>query len=304
MSQHDFNIANQTASNARADINNALSALASLSSGSSAPSTTYANMLWYDTGTNILKMRSEADDAWISISYMDQSGNNLRILDNTQVTNTSGTQTGLLGDQTQATWETGTGTTESLVSPAKIKAAIDALGISESDLSFGTEFVQTIVPSSGSFLDITLPDTTKFSSVTIEFHNVVHSGSGGRALGIRFSTDGGSTFKEAADDYSGSNVLGSLGLAKAIGLTGSSSNDSSYGVCGEVNIYDYDSSSQRVQVKGDLIYDDTSSGAMSRSSDFGRVVDPGPYNTIRFLWEAEPNFRSQGRVIVRGHRKN
>lgn len=303
MSQHDFNIANQTASNARADINNALSALATLSSGSSAPSTTYANMLWYDTGNNILKMRSEADDAWISIAYMDQSGNNFRILDNTQVTNTSGTQTGLLGDQTQATWETGTGTTESLVSPAKIKAAIDALGISESDLPLGTEFVQTIVPSASSFLDITLPDTTKFSSVTIEFQNVVHNSSTDRALWIKFSTDGGSTFKEASNDYVGSNVGQPVSGENAIGLTGVTSNNSNRGVCGEVNIYDYDSSSQKVQVKGDLIHDDGTS-AMSRSMEFGRLVDSGPYNLIRFLWTTEVNFRSQGRVIVRGHRKN
>jgi len=75
MSQHDFNIANQTASSARSDLNNALSALASLSSGSTAPSTTYANMLWYDTGNNILKMRSEADDAWINIGTSNQSAN-------------------------------------------------------------------------------------------------------------------------------------------------------------------------------------------------------------------------------------
>jgi len=127
MSQHDFNIANQTASNARADINNALKALASLSSGSTAPSTTYANMLWYDTVNNILKMRAEADDTWINIGYLDQSADAFRILDNTQVVNTSGTQTGLLGDQSEATWETGTSTTESLVSPAKVKAAIEAL---------------------------------------------------------------------------------------------------------------------------------------------------------------------------------
>ena len=45
MSQHDFDIANQTASNARVDINLALKALGSLSSGSTAPTTTYANML-------------------------------------------------------------------------------------------------------------------------------------------------------------------------------------------------------------------------------------------------------------------
>ena len=39
MSQHDFDIANQSASSARADINNALKALASLSSGATEPST-------------------------------------------------------------------------------------------------------------------------------------------------------------------------------------------------------------------------------------------------------------------------
>jgi hypothetical protein len=105
-------------------MNASLQALASTNSGATAPSTTYANMLWYDTAENILKMRSEADDAWINVGYFDQGANAFRILDDTQVTNTSGTQTGLLGDQTTATWEAGTGTTESLVSPAKVKAAI------------------------------------------------------------------------------------------------------------------------------------------------------------------------------------
>lgn len=75
MSQNDMVIANQTAPNFRADLNLALQALASTSSGSSAPATTYANMLWYDTSSNILKMRSEADDAWIEIGTLDQSGN-------------------------------------------------------------------------------------------------------------------------------------------------------------------------------------------------------------------------------------
>ena len=126
MSQNDYTIANQSASNARADINNALQALASCSSGSSAPSTTYANMLWYDTNTNILKIRSEADDAWISVNYLNQSANTSNILDDTQVVNTGGTQTGLLGDQAQSVWTAGSGTTESLISPAKLKGAIDS----------------------------------------------------------------------------------------------------------------------------------------------------------------------------------
>jgi hypothetical protein len=130
MAQHDYVIDNQTAPNFRADLNNALSAIVSNNSGSLAPSPTYANMLWYDDGANILRMRNEANDGWINIGYLDQSANAFRILDNTQVTTTAGSQTGLLGNQTTSTWESGTGTTESLVSPAKVKAAIEALALS------------------------------------------------------------------------------------------------------------------------------------------------------------------------------
>ena len=67
MANHDYNIANQTAPNFRADLNNALLAIVSTNSGSSAPSTTFINMIWYDTFNNQLKMRNEADSAWINI---------------------------------------------------------------------------------------------------------------------------------------------------------------------------------------------------------------------------------------------
>ncbi len=145
MSQHDFDIANQTSSNARADINNALKALASTSSGTTAPSTTYANMLWYDTSANILEMIAEDDDAWINIGYLDQSADAFRILDDTQVVTTAGSQTGLLGDQATSAWQAGTGTTESLVSPAKIKAAILALADSSSrDFTTQVAFTSTV----------------------------------------------------------------------------------------------------------------------------------------------------------------
>lgn len=127
MSQHDFDIANQSASSARADINNALKALASLSSGTTEPSTKYANMLWYETDTNTLKMRAEDNASWISIGYLNQSTDKFALFDNTQIVNSGGTQTGLLGDQAESVWEAGTGTTESLVSPAKVKAAVEAL---------------------------------------------------------------------------------------------------------------------------------------------------------------------------------
>ena len=73
MSQNDFTIANQTFPNTRADINSALQALASTSSGSSAPSTTFANQLFYDTTNNLLKIRNEDNDAFITILELDQA---------------------------------------------------------------------------------------------------------------------------------------------------------------------------------------------------------------------------------------
>lgn len=73
MSQHDYVIANQGAIEFRNDINNALASIVSLNSGTTSPSTTFANMLWYDTTNNILKMRNSSNDAWISLFSLDQT---------------------------------------------------------------------------------------------------------------------------------------------------------------------------------------------------------------------------------------
>jgi hypothetical protein len=73
MSQNDFTIANQTFPNTRADINSALQALASTSSGGSAPSTTFANQFFYNTTSNLLQIRNEANDAFITIAELDQA---------------------------------------------------------------------------------------------------------------------------------------------------------------------------------------------------------------------------------------
>ena len=71
MSQHDYVIANQSGSAFRADLNNALAASVSTNSGSSAPSTTYAYMLWADTTNGILKIRNSANNAWIELLQLD-----------------------------------------------------------------------------------------------------------------------------------------------------------------------------------------------------------------------------------------
>lgn len=73
MAQHDYTIDNQTFPSYRTDHNNSLSAIVSNNSGSSAPSTTYAYQWWYDTSTNILKIRNADNDAWINIGTFNQT---------------------------------------------------------------------------------------------------------------------------------------------------------------------------------------------------------------------------------------
>lgn len=67
MSQHDYSLANADGATFRSDLNNALSAIVSLNSGSTAPTTTYAYMLWADTTSGLLKMRNAGDTAWVTV---------------------------------------------------------------------------------------------------------------------------------------------------------------------------------------------------------------------------------------------
>ena len=166
MAQHDYSIANQTAANLRADLNSALSAIVSNNSGATEPADTFANMFWYDTSSNILKIRNEADSAWINLGYVDQGTNTFRILDDTLVTNTSGTQTGLLGDQSTGSWQAGTGTTESLVSPAKIKAAIDSLGTQVTTANVTTAIASSTAGGVGTYAFLGTSGVTLFPGLT------------------------------------------------------------------------------------------------------------------------------------------
>lgn len=73
MAQADLNVANQSGSAFRADLNNQLLALGTLMSGASEPSTTYAYMLWADTANALLKQRNAANNAWITLRNLDGS---------------------------------------------------------------------------------------------------------------------------------------------------------------------------------------------------------------------------------------
>jgi len=73
MAQHDYIISNQTFPSYRTDHNNSLSAIVSNNSGATEPSTTYAYQWWYDTSSNILKLRNADNDAWINIGTFNQT---------------------------------------------------------------------------------------------------------------------------------------------------------------------------------------------------------------------------------------
>ena len=148
MAQHDYNIANQTASDARTDINNVLEAIATNNSGTGVPTATFPNQWFYDTDDQLLKIRNNTTTTYLNVGYIHQT-NGFEVLDDTQVVDTSGTPTGLLGDQSTGTWETGTGTTESLVSPAKVAAsATEVVG----DLAVGIGQTWTDFPTGRSAL--------------------------------------------------------------------------------------------------------------------------------------------------------
>tara|TARA_R110001632_G_scaffold193671_1_gene314637 strand:+ start:217 stop:597 length:381 start_codon:yes stop_codon:yes gene_type:complete len=68
MSQNDFDLANQGFPAMRSDMNSAYQALASNSSGTTAPTTTYANQWWYDTTNDKLMIRDTANTAWAEFS--------------------------------------------------------------------------------------------------------------------------------------------------------------------------------------------------------------------------------------------
>ena len=80
MSQHDYSIANGSGSSVRSDINDALGAIQSLNSGSSAPSTTVAYMLWLDTSNNLLKMRNGSNNDWLEIGSSNAANLGLALL--------------------------------------------------------------------------------------------------------------------------------------------------------------------------------------------------------------------------------
>lgn len=67
MAQHDQVIANGPGLDVRGDVNAALAALFSNSSGTTEPSVKLPYQLWADTTANVLKIRNAANNAWLDV---------------------------------------------------------------------------------------------------------------------------------------------------------------------------------------------------------------------------------------------
>lgn len=70
MSQHTFIITEGSGAEVLTHIGAADQALASLNAGPAAPSETYPNMLWGDTTNMLLKIRNNADTAWLVLGFL------------------------------------------------------------------------------------------------------------------------------------------------------------------------------------------------------------------------------------------
>lgn len=159
MSQNDFNLANQGFPSMRADMNSAFQALASNSSGATEPSTTYAYQWWYDTSTDVLKIRNADNDAWISFAAFDQVNDtwsvtaNLRFDDNEKLILGTGDDLEIYHDGSNSIIdETGTGDLQLKVG-GSTKATVTSTGVTVTGTAIAT----------------TDTDTTNTGSVTLDF---------------------------------------------------------------------------------------------------------------------------------------
>jgi hypothetical protein len=98
MAQHDMNIANQSFPSFRTDLNNALTAINTMHSGTSRPSGAAAGTMWLDTtsaSSPTIKFFDGTDD--ISFATIDYSANTVNFLDSTVVADLIGDTTPQLG---------------------------------------------------------------------------------------------------------------------------------------------------------------------------------------------------------------
>ena len=192
MSQHDFNIANQSFPATRTDINDAILAIVSNSSGDTEPSTTYANQWWYETDTNILKIRNEANNGWVDVITLDASmtasASELNQLD--AITRGSI----IYGNASGATARLAKGGAGTVLSS-------DGTDISWTTPAGGgaTELIATLTANNSTTLNFTGFDASTYGSYLFKVD--LKPATANVTLRALVSTDGGSNYLSGSTDY-------------------------------------------------------------------------------------------------------
>lgn len=131
MATHDYVINDATTPVFRADLNSALSAIATNNSSATAPSTTYGGLFWFDTSANQLKMRDNADANWIIVGELDTGNSRWKLISNElkaasaagiDILDSTGSKIIDLQVASEATAKAGTNNTE-LMTPLRVRQA-------------------------------------------------------------------------------------------------------------------------------------------------------------------------------------
>ena len=164
MSQHDYNIANQGFPAFRTDLNNVLTAINTLNSGTSRPSSAVAGSLWLDTTTAtapILKLYDGADD--ISIATFNYTNNTVDILDSSLSTPLAVTGNSTAGAELRLPEDTDNGTNYIAIKAPDSIASNLTLTLPSAD---GTNGQALVTNGSGTLSFTTLSTTLTYSSGT------------------------------------------------------------------------------------------------------------------------------------------
>jgi hypothetical protein len=80
MSQNtNYNLANQSGANFRAELNNTLLDIVTNNSGATEPATMFAYELWVDTSNSVMKIRNSGNSAWITLPWSITADNTVDI---------------------------------------------------------------------------------------------------------------------------------------------------------------------------------------------------------------------------------
>jgi len=283
MSQHDFNIANQLFPATRADLNNSLVALASNSSGDAEPSTTYANQWWYETDSNTLKLRNEANTAWVPICILDQGNNNVLSITTQGLTlgattiTASGTEINQLDAITRGSliYGNASGVTSRL---AKGGAAT-VLTSDGTDIAWAAAAgggATGFIASSGAISNAASVSFTGFDASSFDHYifymQYVKPATDAQELFAYASVNGGTSYDTTNGNYHQPNTTDRTSFSvNASNTAGNDTNE--YGISGRLFIYS--------PAFAAYTYAETS-GVLMRSD--GSVIGLGPYNANRSVY--------------------